>query len=111
MFYPINLNIKNFKVIIIGGGQVAYRKCKSFIDFNCRVKVISPKFCNEFYLLGSNIELVEDYSIIVAETNDKEVNKGIGEYCILNNKLVNAVDNVELSTYIVPSYIKKEIYL
>lgn len=116
MFYPINLNIKNFKVVIIGGGQVAYRKCKNFLDFNCRVKVISPKFCNEFYLLGSNVELVEDYyneeyikdySIIVAATNDKEVNKGIGEYCILNNKLVNVVDNIELSNYTVPSYIKK----
>jgi len=58
MFYPISLNIKNFKVVIIGGGQVAYRKCKNFLDFNFKVKVISPKFCNEFYLLGSNVELV-----------------------------------------------------
>lgn len=116
MFYPINLNIRNFKIVIIGGGQVAYRKCKNFIDFNCKVKVIAPHFCNEFYLLGNDVELVKDYyseeyikdySIIVAATNNKEVNKSIGEYCILNNKLVNVVDNRELSNYTVPSYIKK----
>lgn len=116
MFYPINLNLKNFKVIIIGGGEVAYRKCKNFIDFNCKVKVVSPNFYNKFYLFGNNVELIEDYykeeyikdySIVVGATNNREVNESIGKYCILNNKLVNIIDNKELSNYTVPSYIKK----
>ena len=32
MFYSINLELDKFEVVIIGGGEVAYRKCKNFID-------------------------------------------------------------------------------
>ena len=31
MLYPINLEIKDMKITIIGGGDVAYRKCKNFL--------------------------------------------------------------------------------
>ena len=33
MLYPINLEIKDIKITIICGGEVAYRKCKNFLDF------------------------------------------------------------------------------
>ena len=33
MLYPINLNIENMKITIIGGGKVAYRKATNFLDF------------------------------------------------------------------------------
>ena len=33
MLYPINLEIKDMKITIIGGGDVAYRKCKNFLEF------------------------------------------------------------------------------
>ncbi len=35
----------------------------------------------------------------------------IGLYCRAKNKLVNVVDNIEISNFTVPSYIKEEIYL
>ena len=31
MLYPINLEIKDMKITIIGGGDVAYRKCKNLV--------------------------------------------------------------------------------
>ena len=31
MFYPINLKIDDMKIVIIGGGKVAYRKCMNFL--------------------------------------------------------------------------------
>ncbi|MBC5998293.1 bifunctional precorrin-2 dehydrogenase/sirohydrochlorin ferrochelatase [Romboutsia ilealis] len=116
MFYSINLELDKFEVVIIGGGEVAYRKCKNFIDFNKKVKVIAPKFIKEFQGLRDKVELIEDIYkeeyikdsfIVVAATNNKDVNKAIGEYCNLNNKLVNVVDSIELSNYTVPSYIKR----
>lgn len=116
MFYSINLELDKFEVVIIGGGEVAYRKCKNFLDFNKKVKVIAPKFIKEFKELSKNVELIEDIYkeeyikdsfIVVAATNNEDVNKAIGKYCNLNNKLVNVVDNIELSNYIVPSYIKR----
>ena len=116
MFYSINLELDKFEVVIIGGGEVAYRKCKNFLDFNKKVKVIAPKFIKEFQELSNKVELIEDIYkeeyikdsfIVVAATNNKDVNKAIGKYCNLNNKLVNVVDSIELSNYTVPSYIKR----
>ena len=39
MLYPINLEIKDMKITIIGGGDVAYRKCKNFLEFGKSVRV------------------------------------------------------------------------
>ncbi len=116
MLYPINLEIKDMKITIIGGGNVAYRKCKNFLEFGKSVKVVSPKFIDKFKLIKNKVELVrdtykeeyiKDSFIVVAATNNKEINKNIGIYCRNCGKLVNVVDNIELSSYTVPSYIKR----
>ncbi|MGL5694509.1 MAG: precorrin-2 dehydrogenase/sirohydrochlorin ferrochelatase family protein [Peptostreptococcaceae bacterium] len=117
MLYPINLELDKFDIVIVGGGDVAYRKCTNFINFNKKIRVVAPKFLDEFLELKKHgIELIEDiykeeyikdYFIVVAATNKKEVNNQIGEYCKIHNKLVNVVDDVELSNYTVPSYVKR----
>ena len=48
---------------------------------------------------------------MVVSTNNKEINKNIGIYCKIYGKLINIVDDIELSNYTVPSYIKREDYL
>lgn len=116
MLYPINLEIKDIEITIIGGGDVAYRKCKNFLDFGKCVKVVSNYFIEKFNGLENKIEMVndvykEDYIkssfIVVAATNNKEINKKIGIYCRNKGKLVNVVDDIELSNYTVPSYVKR----
>lgn len=116
MLYPINLEIKDMKITIIGGGDVAYRKCKNFLEFGKSVRVISPEFIDSFELIKNNVELIydvykeeyiKDSFIVVAATNNKEINKNIGIYCRSCGKLVNVVDDIKLSNYTVPSYVKR----
>ena len=116
MLYPINLEIKDIEITIIGGGEVAYRKCKNFLDFGKKVKVVSKKFIDKFDDIENNIDIIideykEEYIrnsfIVVAATNNKEINKNIGIYCRNCGKLVNVVDDIELSNYTVPSYIRR----
>lgn len=116
MFYPINLKLKNIQITVIGGGEVAYRKCKNFLGFGKSVKVVSENFIEKFSTIESKVEIINDsYKeeyikssfIVVAATNNKEVNKKIGIYCRNNGKLVNVVDDIELSNYTVPSCVKR----
>ena len=116
MLYPINIELKDMEITIVGGGEVAYRKCKNFLEFGKCVRVISPKFIDKFNLIREDIELIydeykEEYIknsfIVVAGTNNKEINHNIGIYCRKNGKLVNVVDDIELSNYTVPSYVKR----
>ncbi len=116
MNYPIMVNLDYKEITIIGGGKIAYRKAKNFIDFGYKVKVISLDFNEKFKDIESKIELIRDeYKeeyiensfIVVAATNNRDINKSIGMYCDKKNKLVNVVDNPTLSSYIVPSTIKR----
>ena len=114
MYYPINLRIDDMKIVIIGGGKVAYRKCINFLAFNKRVLVVSKEFIEEFEGIKNQIEMIKDsYDekyikdafVVVAATNNKEVNHKIGIYCRQYNKLVNVVDDGELSNFTVPSFV------
>ena len=116
MLYPINLKLDDMRITIIGGGNVSYRKCKNFLDFGKSVRVVSPEFIDEFENIKNDIELIydtykqdyiKDSFIVIAATNNKELNKNIGIYCKSVGKLVNVVDNITLSNYTVPSYLKR----
>lgn len=116
MLYPINLNIDNMKIVIVGGGKVSYRKCMNFLAFNKKVIVVSKEFIEEFENIEKEIEMIRDFYdekyikdafIVVAATNNKEINYEIGVYCRANGKLVNVVDDVNLSNFTVPSFVKR----
>ena len=116
MLYPINLNIDKIKITIIGGGKVAYRKATNFLNFDKKVIVVSKEFIEEFEEIKEKIEMIydkydekyiKDSFIVIAATNDKKVNHEIGVYCNKKGKLVNVVDDKELSNFTVPSYVKR----
>ena len=113
---PINLKIDDMNIIIIGGGKVAYRKCINFLAFNKKVRVISKDFIEEFEGLKDCIDTIKDnYDekyikdafVVVAATNNEDVNREIGLYCREHGKLVNVVDNANLSNFTVPSFVKR----
>lgn len=116
MLYPINLKIDNMKITIIGGGKVAYRKCMNFLEFNKKITIVSKELVADFDNIKDKIEIIEDYYdekyirdsfVVIAATNNKEINEEIGLYCIEHGKLVNVVDNIELCNFTVPSYVKR----
>ncbi|MGF7399784.1 bifunctional precorrin-2 dehydrogenase/sirohydrochlorin ferrochelatase [Thermoanaerobacterium thermosaccharolyticum] len=117
-YYPIMLNITNKKCLVIGGGNVAYRKILSLLEFGGTVTAIAPKFIKDIWELSKNnrIELidrkyqkndVQNYNLVIVATNDKMLNKEISKECIDNNIPVNVVDDKELSTFITPSVIRR----
>ena len=60
MLYPINLDIENIKITIIGGGKVAYRKATNFLDFGKKVTVVSKEFVDEFKMIENELEIIHD---------------------------------------------------
>ena len=116
MFYPVNLNLDNMEIIIVGGGNVALRKCMNFLDFGKSVTVLAPDFNSRFLELGNKVDLINDifkeeyidkFDIVVAATDDKEVNEEIACICRKKSKLINVVDSRDLSDFTVSSYVKR----
>ncbi|MEG2353003.1 MAG: bifunctional precorrin-2 dehydrogenase/sirohydrochlorin ferrochelatase [Clostridium sp.] len=113
------INLKNKEVVIIGGGNVALRKAKKFLEYEANVKVISKNFAEGFKLLYSDYKgklvlikgvfhesFIEKSFLVVAATDDGNLNKYISTYCMDKNILCNVADSMELSDFIVPSTIK-----
>lgn len=117
-FYPIFLDIKNKKCLVVGGGAVAKRKVTSLLKFNARVVVVAPEISADIESLTTNKNLtiikepfdsshMDDAVLAIGATNSREVNLAV--YDTADNKKipVNIVDQPELCTFTVPSLVQR----
>lgn len=114
-FYPIMLNLKDKKIVIIGAGKVALRKLQKLIEYDGHLTVVSPEIKKEFYNYKDEINIIKDkYKkeyilnslLVIAATNDKSLNEKISNDCKDENILCNSITNRD-SDFIVPSSIKR----
>jgi siroheme synthase-like protein len=117
-YYPILLNIRGRKCLVVGGGQVALRKAKTLLEHDANVEVVSPSFCPELNQMatdGAIRTIQRDYKsedlqhafIAIAATDDVETNERVASEARQRGVLVNVVDDPKNSDFIVPSYLKR----
>ena len=115
-FYPINLDIKNKSCVVVGGGEVAFRKIRDLLSAGANVKVIAPEICagveelfqrGKISLLRKNFspDMLGDEIILIAATNNPEVNRQAAESAQSKKILVNVVDGG--GNFNVPSKIRR----
>lgn len=59
-FYPIMLNLKDKKIVIIGAGNIALRKLQKLIEYDGHLTVVSPEIMKEFYNFKGKINIIKD---------------------------------------------------
>jgi len=117
-YYPIFLDIREKKCVVVGGGEVALRKVKALVEHGARVEVVSPDLCAELDRMAEDGEvhvLRRDYAegdlagavLVVAATNDGDLNAKVAEEAKTAGALINAVDDPEHCDFIVPSYLRR----
>jgi precorrin-2 dehydrogenase len=117
-YYPIFLNLKGKKCVVVGGGRVALRKVTALLDCGADIRVISPKPHAEISRLFKNkaIRLVRrNYEpgdlrgavLSIAATHVKKINRKVAEEAKKNRILVNVVDDSEPSNFITPSFFRR----
>lgn len=118
-FFPIFLNIKDRPCLVVGGGQVASRKINMLLRAGGKVSVISPELGPELAKIAAKGEIqhiaqdyqpvdMSSYCIVIAATNQKNVNKSVYEAASAVNIPVNVVDTPELCDFITPSVIDRD---
>ncbi len=122
-YFPMFVDLKNKPCLIVGGGMVAYRKVKVLLDFEARVTVVAKEVCRELSDLerdSMELDLVElkekqfeekdcqGMALVIAATDDEDLNHEIAQYCKSKGIPVNAVDQKEDCTFIFPSYVKEQ---
>lgn len=118
MKYPIFLNLKSKRVVVIGAGSVGTRKVMSLLDCGARIVVVADKIDEvlKTQCLQKNVEFVETkYSkeyltgaaIAFAATNKKEVNEQIYKDCQELEILCNVPDCPDMCDFFVPAVLKR----
>ncbi len=113
-YYPINLDIRGKKIVVIGGGTVAQQKLIALLQAEAKITVISPRFHPELVELSQaeKISLVqkeyqkgdlEEAFLVFGATNNPEVNRQIHEEAKERKILFNAVDQPDECDFIIPA--------
>ena len=120
-YFPLYVDLTGRKCVIAGGGEVALRKAKVLLDFDARVTVIAPEISDKLKKLSMDIsghltlipeeisrEALRDAFLVVAATDDEELNHQIADYCREQRIPVNTVDRVRDCSFIFSSYVKQK---
>lgn len=121
MIVDLNLNGKN--VLVIGGGVEGYRKVRGLLGQNCKITVVSDRINSNLRTLSDEgkINLIKqkitdtnvldnfkDVFLVLAATDDKNLNRKIVEKGRLSRSFVYAADDPDVSDFSYASVINIE---
>jgi len=115
---PIFLNIRDKRCVVVGGGEVAFRKATLLLRAGAKLNIIAVsvdeqlrKLCNAHDSTIAEREFEEgdlaDAILVVAATDDHETNKRVSVIASTLNIPVNVVDQPQLCSFIMPSIVDR----
>jgi len=126
-FLPLFHNLNNRRVLVIGGGEIALRKVRLVTEAGALITIIAKDFCNDLRKMHiaeqqkgihtlelitapyeeKHINLYPKTVLVIAATNDAELNRLVSKHAQAVNILSNVVDDPGYSTVIFPSIVDR----
>lgn len=118
-FFPIFMNLDDQKVLIAGGGHTGYRKAAQLLPYGARVVVVSPQMTEQLQALEAQQERlmlvhrpvreadIEGAAMVIAATDQPQLNHRLGECCRAAGIPVNVVDDPDWCTFYYPSLVRQ----
>ena len=108
----------NTPILVIGGGAIACAKTEALSSVNVEVEVIAKVLSEELVILCSKHgfsykeaeytpDMLDNRRVVVAATDDNDVNEEIAADCRARRVLVNVVDNPKLCDFIFPALVRR----
>jgi len=117
--YPVMLNLRGKRCVVVGGGKIAFQKIKNLIGTGADIVIISPVLSEQLTVLVTKHNLnhinrkyepgdLKSAYLVFGATGDANVNAAVYNEAIDVTPLVNIVDTPELCHFQVPSMIIRE---
>ncbi len=115
---PTFLDVREQPCLVVGGGEVAARKCALLLRAGARVTVLAPELSAAFDadLAAGRIahraarfrdEDLDGVALAIAATSDEAVNRAVAAAAKARRVPVNVVDRPALCSFILPSIIER----
>jgi len=117
-YYPIFLKVENRACLVVGGGEVGARKVQTLLRCGASVGVVSPEVVpwlaekiqeNAVKRVGTHYEdhQLQDRFLVIAATDDAELNCRIAEDAEKRGLLCNVVDYPRAGNFILPALVQR----
>jgi len=117
-FLPIFLDLREQPCLVVGGGEVAARKCALLARAGARVTVLSPSLGPQLQAEAAARRVahrasafreadLEGFALAIAATDDQAVNRAVAAAARARRLPVNVVDQPALCSFILPSIIER----
>ena len=121
-YLPLFHNLKGRNILVIGGGEIALRKVRLVQEASAIITIVAKDFCpdllemdtqdkkhgcNGLVLITAGYEHqhmldLPNIVMVIAATNDRDLNRLVSEHAQAANILSNVVDDPKFSTVIFP---------
>jgi uroporphyrin-III C-methyltransferase/precorrin-2 dehydrogenase/sirohydrochlorin ferrochelatase len=117
--FPISLKLQQQRCLIVGGGKIAYRKAQLLVKAGAIVDVIAPQIEDALLSLvqasqgqAQSIDFpaqldLSGYRLVIAATDQAQINQRIYQLAEQQQVLVNAVDDPPHCNFMVPAIIDR----
>lgn len=117
-YYPIFMNLNQLPILVVGGGNVAFRKVQTLLHHGALIRIVSPRLVPELRELidektclweekDYSTEDIKDAMLVFSCTEIEEVNAQVSRDAKANSRPVNVVDDPEKCSFIVPSIMEQ----
>jgi len=116
-YYPLFMDLAGRPCLVVGAGAVAARKARSLLDCGAHVTVVGVRPAAAFRALERRGVVLRErrfrasdvgrQALIIAATDDRAVNAAVAAAARRKGIPVNAVDDPEHCTFIVPAVVTR----
>jgi precorrin-2 dehydrogenase/sirohydrochlorin ferrochelatase len=106
----------SIRAVIVGGGEVAARKARALLDAGANVRIVAPVTTSTLEALADEhagaltliheayrAEYLREATLVIAATDDVDVNVAVARDARECRLLVNVVDTPELGDFVTPA--------
>lgn len=118
-YFPMFVDLSSRHIVVIGAGTIAKRRIRVLLEFTNNLTVIAPEVNQELLDLekrGSlriikqkyQPEFIYKADIVIAATNEHQLNEEIYQLCQDHNILVNVCSDKNLCDFYFPGIARKD---
>jgi len=113
--FAVHLKLSGRKCLVVGGGEVGWRKARALADCGAEVTVVGERFCRALRRSRRVRRRARRFRasdlrglwLVVAATDDAALNRLVAEQAERQGLLVNVVDDPEAGNFIVPAQLRR----
>lgn len=113
--FPLFIDLSGRRVLIVGGGRLALHKARMLLPYGAELTAVAPEFCPELEAMEGLTLVrrafeprdVEGAEIVIAATDERDVNRAVSALCRERGIPVNVVDELAECSFVFPALLRR----